>query len=49
MDIKKAGLQMDKAYFEEQTGITLSDAPESKPIPNNTPTSIKNKLDELYR
>lgn len=49
VDIKKAGLQMDKAYFEEQTGITLSDAPEPKPLPNNIPTSIKNKLDELYR
>lgn len=45
--IKQAGLQMDPAYFEEQTGIKLSEvaAPQA---PGLTP-SVKDKLKNLYR
>lgn len=43
VEIKKAGLQMDKAYFEEQTGIKLSET--TAPVLGQ---SIKNKLDKLY-
>lgn len=49
VEIKKAGLQMDKDYFEEQTGIKLSDiapVPTSNRIPSE---SVKNKLKNLYK
>ena len=52
VEIKKAGLQMDKDYFEEQTGIKLFDLPavQSSPEPIQTPTtSIKDKLKNMYR
>lgn len=46
--IKQAGLQMDKEYFEEQTGIKLFDLPavESSPTPSQ---SVKNRLESLYK
>jgi phage gp29-like protein len=46
--IKQAGLQMDKDYFEEQTGIKLFDLPAvaSSPIPSQ---SVKNRLESLYK
>ena len=44
--VKQAGLQMDAAYFTEQTGIKVS-APVA-PTPQLKP-SIKNKLREIYR
>ena len=46
VEIKKAGLQIDKDYFEEQTGIKLSEPEQSNPTITK---SIKNKLNELYR
>lgn len=46
VEIKKAGLQVDKDYFEEQTGIKLSEPEQSNPTITK---SIKNKLNELYR
>jgi phage gp29-like protein len=46
--IKNAGLQMDKDYFEEQTGIKLFDLPAvaSSPTPSQ---SVKNRLESLYK
>jgi len=46
--IKQAGLQMEKEYFEEQTGIKLFDLPAvaSSPIPSQ---SVKNRLESLYK
>lgn len=46
--IKQAGLQMDKEYFEEQTGIKLFDLPAvaSSPSPSQ---SVKNRLESLYK
>jgi hypothetical protein len=46
--IKQAGLQMDKEYFEEQTGIKLFDLPAvaSSPTPSQ---SVKNRLESLYK
>ena len=46
--IKQAGLQMDKDYFEEQTGIKLFDLPAiaSSPSPSQ---SVKNRLESLYK
>jgi hypothetical protein len=48
VEIKKAGLQMDKDYFEEQTGIKLFDLPAvlSSPSPSQ---SVKNRLENLYK
>jgi phage gp29-like protein len=48
VEIKKAGLQISKEYFEEQTGIKLVDLPavELNPTPSQT---IKNKLENLYK
>jgi hypothetical protein len=48
VEIKKAGLQISKEYFEEQTGIKLFDLPavELNPTPSQT---IKNKLENLYK
>jgi phage gp29-like protein len=48
VEIKKAGLQMDKEYFEEQTGIKLFDLPAvaSSPTPSQ---SVKNRLESLYK
>lgn len=50
VEIKKAGLQMDKDFFEEQTGIKLAEAvvPEPMPTPGQT-TSIKDKLKNMYK
>jgi hypothetical protein len=45
VEIKKAGLQVDKDYFEEQTGIKLS---EPEQMQTKISTSVKNKLNELY-
>jgi phage gp29-like protein len=42
--IKSAGLQMDAAYFTEQTGIPVAEQLPSTPFQ----ASIKNKLDKLY-
>jgi len=53
VEIKKAGLQMDKDYFEEQTGIKLFDLPAVQSSPDviqSTPTTnIKDKLKNLYK
>lgn len=49
VEIKKAGLQVDKDYFEEQTGIKLSDVVEAKPLPIAPADKIQNRLNELYR
>ena len=48
VQIKQAGLQMDKDYFEEQTGIKLFDLPAvaSSPTPSQ---SVKNRLESLYK
>lgn len=48
VQIKQAGLQMDKDYFEEQTGIKLFDLPAvaSSPAPSQ---SVKNRLESLYK
>ena len=48
VEIKKAGLQVDKAYFEEQTGIKLSEVV-AKPLPITPADKIQNRLNELYR
>lgn len=48
VEIKKAGLQVDKAYFEEQTGIKLSEVV-AKPLPIAPAEKIQNRLNELYR
>lgn len=48
VEIKKAGLQVDKAYFEKQTGIKLSDIVE-KPVAVSPADKIQNRLNELYR
>lgn len=46
VEIKKAGLQVDKDYFEAQTGIKLSDVPVVKTSPSEM---IKNKIENLYK
>jgi len=52
VEIKKAGLQMSKDYFEEQTGIKLFDLPieqsSPSPIQSQPTTSIKDKLKNIY-
>lgn len=51
VEIKKAGLQMDKDYFEEQTGIKLSEVAPIDSTPTVVPatTSIKDKLKNIYK
>jgi len=53
VEIKKAGLQMSKDYFEEQTGIKLFDLPlgtSSPDVIQSAPTTdIKAKLKNLYK
>jgi len=50
VEIKKAGLQMDKDYFEEQTGIKLAEVAPEVIAPIVTPTtSIKDKLKNMYK
>jgi phage gp29-like protein len=45
VEIKKAGLQVDKDYFEKQTGIKLSEV-----IARQVPSEmIKNKIENLYK
>lgn len=43
--LKQAGYQVDKAYLEEVTGMTLT---EVQPIPSVQPQSVINAIDELY-
>jgi phage gp29-like protein len=45
VEIKKAGLQVDKDYFEKQTGIKLSEVV-AKQVPSEM---IKNKIENLYK
>ncbi|MBC7383020.1 MAG: DUF935 family protein [Bacteroidia bacterium] len=47
VEIKKAGLQMDKDYFEEQTGVKLSN-PVVAPIATPKQT-IENRIKNLYK
>ena len=46
--IKNAGLQVDKAWFEEQTGIKLAEITEPAPTPQETQT-FKEKINNLYK
>lgn len=55
VEIKKAGLQMDPEYYEQQTGIKLAEAAEpatqqpDEPKGNETPAEkIENRLKQLY-
>lgn len=45
--IKSAGLQMDKAYYEENTNIKLSDL--AVVLPKEPIQSVKDKIKNLYR
>jgi hypothetical protein len=46
--LKKGGLQLDAEYFTKQTGIPVTSAPQPAPL-QKLPTSIQNKLNEIYR
>jgi hypothetical protein len=46
--LKKGGLQLDAEYFTKQTGIPVTSAPQLAPL-QKLPTSIQNKLNEIYR
>lgn len=48
VEIKKAGLQVDKDYFEKETGIKLSDPMIASPLRPIITNSLKS-LNELYR
>jgi hypothetical protein len=48
--LKKGGLQLDAEYFTKQTGIPVTSAPQPQPQQlQKLPTSIQNKLNEIYR
>ena len=47
--IKSAGLQMDKAYYEENTNIKLSDVVVPQPFKAEPIISVKDKIKNLYR
>lgn len=48
--LKKGGLQLDAEYFTKQTGIPVTSAPQPAPQQlQKLPTSIQNKLNEIYR
>ena len=46
--LKKGGLQLDADYFTKQTGIPVTGTPTTQPL-QKLPTSIQNKLNEIYR
>jgi phage gp29-like protein len=51
VEIKKAGLQVDEAYFTKQTGIPVAAPPEpvKAPLPiQPLPEKIKDKLQKIY-